>query len=67
MALEGRLLPIQNSAHPDYDRQTRLQILAELNKLDGTLTPLLARAILETVAIKNRAQIISAVWLPRLH
>ncbi|MGA2044345.1 MAG: hypothetical protein ABSG83_13365 [Roseiarcus sp.] len=67
MVLDGSLLPIHNSAHPDYDAQTRLQIRAALRELDGRLTPLLARAMLENVALTNRAQIISGVWLPRLH
>jgi hypothetical protein len=67
MVLEGSLLPIHNSAHPDYDAQTRLQIRVALKELDGRLTPLLARAMLENVALTNRAQIISGVWLPRLH
>lgn len=62
----GQALPIQSSAHPRYDVQTQEEIWRlELNT-GGARTPLEACAILETVAIENRAQILSGAWFPRL-
>lgn len=65
-ATTGIILPIQSSAHPRYDAQTQEEIWQLELRAGGTHTPLDARAILETVAIENRAQIMSGAWYPRL-
>jgi hypothetical protein len=62
----GKLRPIQNSSHPVYDLQTQEQIESEQKRIGDPLTPLAARTILERVAARNRLQIESYVWLPRL-
>ena len=63
----GILLPVQSSSHRDYDGETQ-RLLSLLETIAGdTPTPLHARAIFEAVAIANRAQILSGLWLPRLH
>ena len=66
-ALEtGVVLPIQSSAHPRYDVQTQEEMWRLELRAGGAHTPLEACAILETVAIENRAQILSGAWFPRL-
>jgi hypothetical protein len=60
------LLPLHSSAHPRYDTQTQEEIWQLELHTGGAHTPLEARAILETVAIENRLQILSGYWYPRL-
>lgn len=65
-AKTGIVLPIQSTSHPRYDVQTQEEIWRlELN-VGGAHTPLEACAIMEAVAIENRAQILSGAWYPRL-
>jgi hypothetical protein len=62
----GVFLPIQNLSHYRYDTQTQEEIWQLELRAGGARTPLEACAILETVAIENRAQILSGAWYPRL-
>lgn len=64
----GGSLPIHNGSHPTYDRQTDAQIAAARTALGNRpITPLLARAILDSVALGNRMHIIAGAWNPRVN
>jgi A nuclease family of the HNH/ENDO VII superfamily with conserved AHH len=58
----GGSLPIHNGPHPAYDTATQALILAERTGRPNNLTPLEARAIMDSVATTNRYAIITRMY-----
>jgi hypothetical protein len=66
-AENGQLLPIHNSSHPQYDAIVWGRIGVEMAKhAKEPLTPVQARAILETVAGEMRKSIETGEWMPKM-
>lgn len=60
----GGLLPMHNQGHPTYSRYTEAQIDLTRSAFPHDLTPLQARAILESVAVQNRFRILRGDYNP---
>jgi A nuclease family of the HNH/ENDO VII superfamily with conserved AHH len=65
---EGKILPIHNSNHPNYDGVAAGQIALERAEYkNAELTPAQARAIFEGAAMEMRGRILKREWWPRLY
>jgi hypothetical protein len=68
LATDGKILPIHNSSHSEYDLTVLGEIVIEEEKYHDipTMTPTQARAILEKVAKEMERQIRTGRWMPKL-
>jgi hypothetical protein len=68
LATDGKILPIHNSSHSEYDLTVLGEIVIEEEKYHDvpTMTPTQGRAILEKVAKEMERQIRTGRWMPKL-
>ena len=60
----GEMLPLHNTNHPNYNKDTLARIILERSKFPADITSVHAFAILQAVANFNRARILSGYYNP---